>query len=111
MSRIALFLATVLGVLALAPLAVAATTPQSVTVTITNVKLTFAAKVHPGTVTFHLLNKGTIARVFRIDGKTTALIAPGKSGTLRVTLKKGSYAYTSTAKGRKTLTGKLAIAA
>jgi hypothetical protein len=111
MTRIALMLAALTGALALTPLALAATKPQTVTVTITNLKVMLTTKVHAGKVSFHLVNKGKIARAFRIDGKTSALIAAGKTGTLVVTLEKGSYPYTGTAKGQKTFKGKLQVSA
>jgi len=112
MPRIALMLAALTGALALAPLALAATSkPQTVTVTITNVKLALTAKVHTGKVTFMLVNKGTIARAFRIDGKTSAIVLPGKTGKLVVTLKKGLYPYLGTAKGHTRLNGKLKVSA
>lgn len=110
MRRIALVFAAVFGVLALAPLALAAATPESLTVTITST-LTLTGAAHPGKITFHLVNKGKVARWFSIDGKTSALVKPGKTGSLVVTLKKGSYPYTSTATGQKKLTGKLQVSA
>jgi len=36
---------------------------------------------------------------FKINGKKTPLISPGKSATLSVTLKKGSFKYTCTVPG------------
>jgi hypothetical protein len=110
MRRIALVFATVVGVLVLAPLALGATKPESVTITITN-KLTETGTAHPGSITFHVVNKGKVARAFSIDGKTIAVVKPGKTGSLVVTLKKGSYPYTSTATGKAKLTGNLQVSA
>jgi plastocyanin len=53
----------------------------------------------PGTVTFKVTNKGHVQHDFKIDGKKTALISPGKSATLKVTMKKGSYPYLCTVPG------------
>jgi hypothetical protein len=111
MQRIALALAVVTSALAAAPLALAAAKPQTVTVTITNAKLALSPKAHPGTITFRLVNKGKVARTFRIDGKTSKLVDPTKTGTLVVTLKKGSYPYLSMAKGKTKLSGTLKISA
>jgi uncharacterized cupredoxin-like copper-binding protein len=52
-----------------------------------------------GTVAFTLLNKGKIAHDFSIDGKTTPLVAPGKSTVLNVTLPAGSFFYLCTVPG------------
>ena len=39
-------------------------------------------------VTFALTNKGTIGHDFRVGGKKSAVLAAGKTGTLKVTFKK-----------------------
>ena len=52
-----------------------------------------------GAVSFVVTNKGKLAHDFKIAGKKTALIKPGKSATLTVTLKKGSYPYMCTVTG------------
>jgi plastocyanin len=52
-----------------------------------------------GTVIFKVVNKGHIAHDFKIGGKKTPLLKPGKSATLRVTLKKGSFKYLCTVPG------------
>src|SRR5579884_4083965 len=47
-----------------------------------------------GTVVFKVENKGKIGHDFKIAGKKTRIIAPGKSATLKVVFKKkGKYAY------------------
>jgi plastocyanin len=57
----------------------------TVVVTLTDSKLTFApASVRVGTVAFSVRNKATTPRDFRILGKKTAKIPPGKSATLKV---------------------------
>jgi uncharacterized cupredoxin-like copper-binding protein len=58
-----------------------------------------AASVAAGVVTFKVTNKGKLAHDFQIGGRKTPLINPGKSNTLRVTLKKGSAAYMCTVPG------------
>lgn len=106
MNRIRLALVT--GALALVALAlvpvvgagVHATKAQTVTVTMTEFKFTFSTKaIHPGKVTFRLLNKGKLAHDLKIASKTSAKVQPGKTGTLVVTLKKGKYAYLCTVPG------------
>jgi uncharacterized cupredoxin-like copper-binding protein len=61
-------------------------------------KLTPATVAH-GTITFTVTNKGHIPHDFKIGGKKTALISPGKSAKLTVTLKKGKYPYLCTVPG------------
>jgi uncharacterized cupredoxin-like copper-binding protein len=73
---------------------------QTVTVTMTEFKFAFSTKnVHPGKVTFKLVNKGKLAHDLRIAGKTSAKVQPGKTGMLVVTLKKGKYPYLCTVPG------------
>ena len=77
----------------------AAPAPQRVAVGMTEFKFTVAPKtVRKGAViTFAVANKGGIGHNFRIAGKTTAVIAAGKRGTLKATFKKaGRYAYLCT---------------
>jgi iron uptake system component EfeO len=52
-----------------------------------------------GSVTFTITNKGKLSHDFSIGGKKSALIAPGKSGKLTVTLKAGKYPYKCTVPG------------
>jgi uncharacterized cupredoxin-like copper-binding protein len=58
-----------------------------------------SGKARPGTVTFRVTNRGDLRHDFRIAGKKTRLIAPGRSATLRVTLRRGSYRYICTVPG------------
>ena len=54
----------------------------------------------PGTVVFTFINKGKISHNFKIGGKVTPNLLPGKSATLTVTFaKKGHYAYLCTIPG------------
>lgn len=67
--------------------------------------------VKAGPVTFKVTNKGSIPHDFKLcssskggtanscSGKGTALISPGKSATLSITLKAGSYEYLCTVSG------------
>jgi uncharacterized cupredoxin-like copper-binding protein len=73
---------------------------QKVTVTATEFKFAFSPKaVHPGSVTFHVVNKGHVVHDFKIAGKSSARIAAGKSTNLTVTLKAGKYPYSCTIPG------------
>ena len=77
----------------------AAPAPQRVAVGMTEFKFTVVPKtVRKGAViTFAVANKGAIAHNFKIAGKKTPLVAPGKRGTLKVTFAKaGRYAYLCT---------------
>jgi plastocyanin len=73
-----------------------------VTVTATDSKFTLSKRSVPaGTVIFTVTNKGKVSHDFKIAGKKTPLLAPGRSATLRVTFsKKGRYPYLSTVSGQ-----------
>jgi uncharacterized cupredoxin-like copper-binding protein len=54
----------------------------------------------PGNVTFVFKNVGHVLHDFRIAGKQTPLIQPGKTANLLVTFKKkGTYTYECTVPG------------
>jgi uncharacterized cupredoxin-like copper-binding protein len=94
----------VVALLAVAALAAAATpfalAATTVGVTGKEFKFTLTKKSAPhGTVTFRLTNKGKLKHDFKIAGKKTKLVAPGKSASLTVTLKKGTYTYICTVPG------------
>jgi len=73
---------------------------QAVTVTATEFKFVLSPKkVHAGTVAFRIVNKGKLAHDLSIAGKKSALVKPGKTGTLTVTLHKGKYPYKCTVPG------------
>ena len=56
--------------------------------------------VAKGALTFKVTNRGTIRHDFRIAGKKTVTLAPTKTATLRVTIRKaGKYAYMCTLPG------------
>ncbi|MHB8642463.1 MAG: cupredoxin domain-containing protein [Gaiellaceae bacterium] len=76
------------------------TKTATVKVAASEFKFVLSAKSAPaGAVSFVVTNKGKLAHDFKIAGKKTALISPGKSATLKVTLKKGSYPYMCTVAG------------
>src|SRR5256885_16740914 len=63
-------------------------------------KLSKGSIAKPGTVVFAVKNAGHLAHDFKIAGKKTALIQPGKSATLKVKFAKaGKYAYLCTVPG------------
>jgi uncharacterized cupredoxin-like copper-binding protein len=91
-------LLAVVGVVAAPALGVRThTTKTLVTVTATefHFKLSKTSVPH-GSVTFTVVNKGKLAHNFKIGGKKTAMISPGKSAKLTVTLKAGKAAYLCT---------------
>lgn len=89
------------GVGAAATPAVSAGNPAAtVTVTATEFRFTLSqAGVPHGTVVFKVENKGKVAHDFSIGGKTSSLVAPGKSTTLTVTLAAGTLLYVCTVPG------------
>jgi hypothetical protein len=82
--------AGVVGVVAEAQVAV-----PTVAVTLKEYKLTSATKLKAGKVTLAVVNKGKIPHALAIAGpglnKKTAMLAPGKTAKLTVTLEDGSY--------------------
>ena len=73
-----------------------------VTVTATDSKFTLSKRsARTGTVIFTVTNKGKVSHDFKIAGKKTPLLKPGRFATLRVTFsKKGRYPYLSTVRGQ-----------
>jgi uncharacterized cupredoxin-like copper-binding protein len=75
-------------------------TALTVTVKATEFKFALSRKSgHHGTIIFKVVNKGHIQHDFKIAGKKTAKLGPGKSATLKVTLRKGRYKYICTVPG------------
>jgi uncharacterized cupredoxin-like copper-binding protein len=70
----------------------------NVTATEYNFKLSKASVTH-GKVVFLVANKGKLAHDFSINGTTSALVSPGKSTTLTVTLDAGKMVYLCTVPG------------
>jgi alcohol dehydrogenase (cytochrome c) len=63
-------------------------------------KLSTKSLAKPGAVTFVFKNVGHVLHDFKIDGKKTPLIQPGKTAKLTVTFtKKGNYPYLCTVPG------------
>ena len=90
----------VLALLAIVPAAPASTSSTKVTVTMKEFKFTLSkSSAMHGTIVFKLVNKGKLPHDFKIGGKKSALIKPGRSGTLTVTLGKGSKPYLCTVPG------------
>ncbi|HEY5098521.1 MAG TPA: plastocyanin/azurin family copper-binding protein [Gaiellaceae bacterium] len=104
---IALFVAAcVLGGIVSVESAGAATQQQSATTAITVkageffFKLSKASIAKPATVVFTVKNVGHLAHDFKVDGKQTALIQPGKTAKLKVVFKKaGHFRYLCTVPG------------
>jgi uncharacterized cupredoxin-like copper-binding protein len=115
MKRITLALGVALAALvAAAPVTArpTAATAATVTVTMKEFKFVLSKKTVPhGTVTFRLVNKGKLDHDFKIAGKKSKLIKPGRSGKLIVTLKKGRLAYLCTVPGHAAagMKGKLSV--
>jgi len=57
------------------------------------------SSVAKGSVTFKITNKGKLAHDFKIAGKKSPMIQPGKSATLKVTLAAGKQKYQCTVPG------------
>jgi uncharacterized cupredoxin-like copper-binding protein len=76
-----------------------------VKVTATEFKFKLSRTTVPvGVVVFQVVNRGKIAHDFKIAGKKTPLIRPGKTATLKVVFhKKGRYAYLCTVPGHARL--------
>jgi len=87
-------------------------TGTAVTVTATefHFKLSKASVPH-GSVTFTLVNKGHVGHDFKIGGKKTPVIGPGKSAKVTVALKAGKSAYLCTVPGHAAagMKGSLAV--
>jgi uncharacterized cupredoxin-like copper-binding protein len=60
--------------------------------------LTKTSAAH-GKVTFRLTNKGRLGHDFKIAGKKTPIISPGKSASVTVSLRAGRYTYLCTVPG------------
>jgi uncharacterized cupredoxin-like copper-binding protein len=91
---------------ALTPVALAAAGPGAhaakATVSVTAKEFKFTLKptsAKHGSVSFNIKNAGKVDHDFKIAGKKTSKIAKGKSATLTVNLKKGSYQYVCTLPG------------
>ena len=79
------------------------TAATTLTVTLgkpSELKITISKKtIAKGATTFKVTNKGALSHDFKIAGKRTVLLKPGKSVTLSVTLKAGKFTYLCTVPG------------
>jgi nitrite reductase (NO-forming) len=76
------------------------TATSKVTVAASEFKFVLSKRTVPaGTVTFVVANKGKLAHDFKIGGKKTPILKPGKSATISGKFKKGRYAYLCTVPG------------
>ncbi len=106
-SLVALLTASVLAVLAVGVFTGAGSASSSHSTAATTVivassefKFVLSKKTVPaGTVTFVVTNKGKVSHDFKIKGKKTPLLAPGKKATLKIVFKKGKYPYLCTVPG------------
>jgi uncharacterized cupredoxin-like copper-binding protein len=100
MKRPAFLAVAVLVVAAIALPITIAGGATSDSVTAKEYKFTLSSKsVRHGTVTFRVTNRGKLAHDFKIAGKKTKILQKGKSTTLTVRLRKGSYRYVCTIPG------------
>src|SRR4249919_3224528 len=92
----------------------AADATTKVTVKASEFKYVFSKRSAPtGTVIFTVINKGKISHDFKIAGKKTTTLQPGKSAKLTVKFtKKGQYAFLCTLFGhaKAGMKGKFAVA-
>jgi uncharacterized cupredoxin-like copper-binding protein len=79
----------------------AAAKTTTITVKMSEFKFVLSKASAPkGTVTFKLSNKGHVDHDFKINGKKTPLISPGKTATLTVKFQKtGKFPYLCTVPG------------
>ncbi|MDX6631939.1 MAG: hypothetical protein QOH00_4185 [Gaiellales bacterium] len=79
------------------------TAAKTTTITVKMTEFKFAlskASAPKGTVIFKVTNKGSVAHDFKINGKKTSLVNPGKSATLTVKFQKtGKFPYLCTVPG------------
>ena len=74
-----------------------ATLLARVNVTMSEFKFVLSTKTaRHGAFIFKVTNKGKIVHDFKIAGKKTPKLSPGKSATLKVTLTKGNHKYICT---------------
>lgn len=113
MNKAALLISTTVAVLALGalivtPLATAhsgsAARTTSTTVKVKGGEFFFRLSAKtvaaPGAVTFRFTNIGHVSHDFKVDGKKTPLVSPGKTASLVVKFKrKGKYHYSCTVPG------------
>ena len=116
MKRITLALGVALAALVVAaPVVAGSTAAKATTVTVTMKEFKFVlskSRVPHGKVTFKLVNKGKLKHDFKIAGKKSPMVNPGKTKLFVVTLtKKGKIAYLCTVPGHAAagMKGKLTV--
>jgi uncharacterized cupredoxin-like copper-binding protein len=74
---------------------------KTVNVAASEFKFVLSAKsASRGLVVFKVKNVGKLSHNFKINGRSTKMLSPGQSDTLRVTfLRKGAYPYSCTVPG------------
>jgi uncharacterized cupredoxin-like copper-binding protein len=99
------------GALATAAVSLGASSVKVAAGTPSEFRFQLSGKARPGTVSFRIANRGEVKHDFKIAGKKTRLISPGRSATLTVTLKKGTYRYLCTVPGHADsgMKGKLTV--
>jgi uncharacterized cupredoxin-like copper-binding protein len=97
----ALFIALAACVIAVVPALGSRAATTTITVRESEFKFVLSKRHAPkGTVVFKLINKGKLAHDFKINGKKTRLLQPGKSTTLKVIFSKaGKFRYICTVPG------------
>jgi len=99
---LSLALAVLVALLAVVPAFARSHAATGATVTVKASEFKFALSTKTakhGVITFKVTNKGHVEHDFKIGGKKTPMLKPGKSATLKVTLKKGKFKYLCTVPG------------
>ena len=92
------------SVAALAPNALGTSSAGRIAVSATDFKFKLVpASTRAGVTTFVVANKGHATHDFKIAGKKTKILNPGKKQTIVVRLKKGRYPYLCTVPGHAQL--------
>jgi uncharacterized cupredoxin-like copper-binding protein len=112
----ALLLAVLAGAVALPPRAAARQASVSVAVTAgrpSEFRFTLSRRsVRKGAVVFSVVNRGALPHDFKINGRKTPILQPGRSARLRVVFAKaGRYRYLCTVPGHAAagMTGSLRV--
>jgi plastocyanin len=89
------------GILAFAGPASGTSTAVTIKVTATELRFKLVPKAaKPGSIVFQVMNKGAAVHDFKINGKKTPKLKPGKSARLSVRFQKaGRYPYLCTVPG------------
>jgi uncharacterized cupredoxin-like copper-binding protein len=101
-ARVAPVAALLVALVVLAAPAVASRSHSMATITVKASEFKFrlsSTSVAHGTVTFNVVNQGKLPHDFKIGGKKTSLLSPGKSTKIQVALKAGTYKYLCTVAG------------